>query len=53
MFWVVMRKKKADKESFQATFLAVKEEMAKPRMATSARGKKTNRATARTSRRHR
>jgi hypothetical protein len=42
--WRVMRKKKADEESFQATLVAVKKEMAKPLMATSARRAKTNRA---------
>jgi len=38
-----MRKKKADEESFQAILIAVKKEMAKPLMATSARSAKTNR----------
>jgi hypothetical protein len=32
-----MRRKKADEESAKATLLAVKKEMAKPRMAKSAR----------------
>jgi hypothetical protein len=39
-----MRTKKADEESFQAILVAVKKEMAKPLMATSARRAKTNRS---------
>jgi hypothetical protein len=35
-----MRRKKAEEKSDKATLLAVKKEMAKPRMAKSARGKK-------------
>jgi hypothetical protein len=45
-----MSKKKPD-ESFKAKLLAVKKEMAKPRMAASARGQKTNRATLQRSKR--
>jgi hypothetical protein len=46
---VVMRKRKknADEESFKATLLTVQKYMAKPRIATSARRKDTNRATSR------
>jgi hypothetical protein len=42
-----MLRKKAEEESTKATFLAVKKEMAEPRMAKSAREKKTNQAAAR------
>jgi hypothetical protein len=42
-----MLKKNAEEESGKATLLAVKKEMAKPRMAKSARGENTNLAAAR------
>jgi hypothetical protein len=42
-----MLKKNAEEESDKATLLAVKKEMAKPRMAKSARGENTNLAAAR------
>ena len=42
-----MFRKKAEEESTKATLLAVKKEMAEPRMAKSAREKKANLATAR------
>jgi len=42
-----MRRKKTEEESAKATLLAVKKEMAQPRMAKSARGTKTNLAAAR------
>ena len=42
-----MRRKKAEEESAKATLLAVKKEMAEPRMAKSARRTKTNPAAAR------
>jgi hypothetical protein len=42
-----MRRKKAEEESAEATLLAVKKEMAEPRMAKSARETKTNLAAAR------
>jgi hypothetical protein len=37
-----MRRKKTEEESGKATLLAVKKEMAKPRVAKSARVKKPN-----------
>jgi hypothetical protein len=37
-----MLRKKAKEQSGKATLLAVKKEMAKPRMAKSVRGKQTN-----------
>ena len=40
-------KKKAQKESGKATFAGVKKEMAKPRMAKSAREEEVNQAAAR------
>jgi hypothetical protein len=41
-----MLKKKTKEQSGKATLLAVKKEMAKPRMAKSARGKQKNLAAA-------